>query len=245
MSALSIWSCKNIIFFVCTYQKYPYLCHPNHAEIAQLVEHDLAKVGVASSSLVFRSQKVQQCCWTFFVRKSLPPVALRHPPRGICRNLLRRTRVAPWLVSSGHTAHSATALMRLAIPVTCFFCDLTPIRGRVRSSWSKPAIRICEVPALEGSVEGAGLECGRISPRIDSSPFVWIPVEGVLCECECRVWVRQLISWTQNDWEGYWNHSVARSYLPAALRVVSSWSGEACPPTDWSSGRGPTNASSA
>ena len=27
----------------------------NHAEIAQLVEHDLAKVGVASSSLVFRS----------------------------------------------------------------------------------------------------------------------------------------------------------------------------------------------
>jgi hypothetical protein len=27
------------------------------AEIAQLVEHDLAKVGVASSSLVFRSVK--------------------------------------------------------------------------------------------------------------------------------------------------------------------------------------------
>ena len=30
--------------------------HPN-AEIAQWVEHDLAKVGVASSSLVFRSKK--------------------------------------------------------------------------------------------------------------------------------------------------------------------------------------------
>ena len=29
----------------------------NYAEIAQLVEHDLAKVGVASSSLVFRSNK--------------------------------------------------------------------------------------------------------------------------------------------------------------------------------------------
>ena len=28
----------------------------NNAEIAQLVEHDLAKVGVASSSLVFRSK---------------------------------------------------------------------------------------------------------------------------------------------------------------------------------------------
>ena len=27
----------------------------SHAEIAQLVEHNLAKVGVASSSLVFRS----------------------------------------------------------------------------------------------------------------------------------------------------------------------------------------------
>ena len=27
------------------------------AEIAQLVEHDLAKVGVASSSLVFRSER--------------------------------------------------------------------------------------------------------------------------------------------------------------------------------------------
>ncbi len=32
-----------------------YICSPN-AEIAQLVEHNLAKVGVASSSLVFRSK---------------------------------------------------------------------------------------------------------------------------------------------------------------------------------------------
>jgi hypothetical protein len=31
-----------------------YFCHPN-AKVAQLVEHDLAKVGVASSNLVFRS----------------------------------------------------------------------------------------------------------------------------------------------------------------------------------------------
>ena len=29
--------------------------YQKHAEIAQLVEHNLAKVGVASSSLVFRS----------------------------------------------------------------------------------------------------------------------------------------------------------------------------------------------
>ncbi len=33
-----------------------------HAEVAQLVEHDLAKVGVASSSLVFRSKKL----WIYF-----------------------------------------------------------------------------------------------------------------------------------------------------------------------------------
>ena len=32
-----------------------------NAEIAQLVEHNLAKVGVASSSLVFRSKVIRQC----------------------------------------------------------------------------------------------------------------------------------------------------------------------------------------
>ena len=32
-----------------------------NAEIAQLVEHNLAKVGVASSSLVFRSKSQQKC----------------------------------------------------------------------------------------------------------------------------------------------------------------------------------------
>ena len=39
-----------------------YLCNPKqNAEIAQLVEHNLAKVGVASSSLVFRSKSQQKC----------------------------------------------------------------------------------------------------------------------------------------------------------------------------------------
>ncbi len=42
-----------------------YLCNPN-AEIAQLVEHDLAKVGVASSSLVFRSKRLA-AMWGVFV----------------------------------------------------------------------------------------------------------------------------------------------------------------------------------
>ena len=39
---------------------YAYLCNPitgTYAEVAQLVEHNLAKVGVASSSLVFRSKQ--------------------------------------------------------------------------------------------------------------------------------------------------------------------------------------------
>ena len=34
----------------------PQILQAKFAEIAQLVEHDLAKVGVASSSLVFRSK---------------------------------------------------------------------------------------------------------------------------------------------------------------------------------------------
>ena len=34
-----------------------------NAEIAQLVEHNLAKVGVASSSLVFRSQVARMVEW--------------------------------------------------------------------------------------------------------------------------------------------------------------------------------------
>jgi hypothetical protein len=36
-----------------------YICTPN-AKVAQLVEHDLAKVGVASSNLVFRSKPFLQ-----------------------------------------------------------------------------------------------------------------------------------------------------------------------------------------
>ena len=40
---------------------------PVNAEIAQLVEHNLAKVRVASSSLVFRSQeKATQVVFSFF-----------------------------------------------------------------------------------------------------------------------------------------------------------------------------------
>gem|GEM_PF-654395 len=45
----------------------PYICTPKvlntQAEVAQLVEHDLAKVGVASPSLVFRSKKIPNRFW--------------------------------------------------------------------------------------------------------------------------------------------------------------------------------------
>ena len=40
--------------------RFPSRAPMKHAEIAQLVEHDLAKVGVASSSLVFRSPKASE-----------------------------------------------------------------------------------------------------------------------------------------------------------------------------------------
>ena len=52
------------------------------AEVAQLVEHNLAKVGVASSSLVFRSNVETQCIASLFIlnefvldkfRRCIPP----------------------------------------------------------------------------------------------------------------------------------------------------------------------------
>ena len=42
----------------------------NNAKVAQLVEHNLAKVGVASSNLVFRSEKLRTY-GAFFVLKHL------------------------------------------------------------------------------------------------------------------------------------------------------------------------------
>ena len=43
-----------------TQKKFLHLQSQTAAEIAQLVEHDLAKVGVASSSLVFRSKRLAE-----------------------------------------------------------------------------------------------------------------------------------------------------------------------------------------
>ena len=53
---------RHLIIFVkkILFGKNYYICTPfQQAEIAQLVEHDLAKVGVAGSSPVFRSDKIR------------------------------------------------------------------------------------------------------------------------------------------------------------------------------------------
>ena len=58
------------------------------AEIAQLVEHNLAKVGVASSSLVFRSMQIHPGLMTgiFYCRES-PAVKRRGRFQGNCQTL--------------------------------------------------------------------------------------------------------------------------------------------------------------
>ena len=61
-AAVSPFRCRRVIKILPNSKK-TYFCTPNngtlfynHAEVAHLVEHDLAKVGVAGSSPVFRSR---------------------------------------------------------------------------------------------------------------------------------------------------------------------------------------------
>ena len=49
------------------------------AEIAQLVEHDLAKVGVASSSLVFRSKPSKKFGGFFLFKNTASNTRTRDP----------------------------------------------------------------------------------------------------------------------------------------------------------------------
>ena len=46
---------------VCIIKNYSYFCKPIYAKVAQLVEHNLAKVRVAGSSPVFRSRFFKIC----------------------------------------------------------------------------------------------------------------------------------------------------------------------------------------
>ena len=60
MASVAVFFAKNAIFFGYLKKLRTFaIPFEGYAEIAQLVEHNLAKVGVASSSLVFRS-KTQQ-----------------------------------------------------------------------------------------------------------------------------------------------------------------------------------------
>ena len=79
----------------------PYLCSPvprervfeiakNFAEIAQLVEHDLAKVGVASSSLVFRSPFCK-----YALQRAVGHISFLQQPQKSAQNLLFYTYVTP------------------------------------------------------------------------------------------------------------------------------------------------------
>ena len=62
--------CKSAGFYLRWFESI--FSHYNYAEVAQLVEHNLAKVGVASSSLVFRS-KGSRFCGPFFVYTNCAP----------------------------------------------------------------------------------------------------------------------------------------------------------------------------
>ena len=80
----SCFSRKNALFLKIFAKKFggnekmPTFAIPNetntvskHAEVAQLVEHNLAKVGVASSSLVFRSKNKKSAEMLTFVLKNI------------------------------------------------------------------------------------------------------------------------------------------------------------------------------
>ena len=74
---------KNFLIMLAESKKSVFLPPISQAEVAQLVEHNLAKVGVASSSLVFRSNAVEtsQCgvstCFynSVFYKFSIGPMA--------------------------------------------------------------------------------------------------------------------------------------------------------------------------
>ena len=65
-------------------RNFTYLCRPTR-EVAQLVEHDLAKVGVASSNLVFPLKKLpaRYACRFFYALKLKK--AFEHKKTGLLR----------------------------------------------------------------------------------------------------------------------------------------------------------------
>ena len=90
----------------------------HNAEIAQLVEHNLAKVGVASSSLVFRSKSKS-------FKDKIKQNPLKHRFRGFficCRSVSFRHRGAP-------TRHSQNLEVSLRIPIVKIRDTYSEMRG--------------------------------------------------------------------------------------------------------------------
>ena len=83
---------KKVSTFAHAIGKYPIVVLKN-AEIAQLVEHNLAKVGVASSSLVFRSKLDSCSCDCLFLCQNI----FCGTPQLVERNLAPRSqKLQPW-----------------------------------------------------------------------------------------------------------------------------------------------------
>ena len=94
------------------------LAKPKYAEIAQLVEHNLAKVGVASSSLVFRSKSKS-------FKDKIKQNPLKHRFRGFficCRSVSFRHRGAP-------TRHSPNLEVSLRISTVKIRDTYSEMRG--------------------------------------------------------------------------------------------------------------------
>ena len=96
-----------------------------NAEIAQLVEHNLAKVGVASSSLVFRSKSKS-------FKDKIKQNPLKHRFRGFficCRSVALRHRGAP-------TRHSPNLEVSLRISTVKLRDTYSEMRGHF-GLWGK------------------------------------------------------------------------------------------------------------
>ncbi len=71
-----------------------YFCRRN-AKIAQLVEHDLAKVGVAGSSPVFRSKSKERYVALFLCKSPSAEIGRQARLRAVCTTYVR-VQVPPW-----------------------------------------------------------------------------------------------------------------------------------------------------
>ena len=109
----------------CEFESHP--AHNHFAEIAQLVEHDLAKVGVAGSSPVFRSRKslVQNARSAFFFSE-----LYRCPNGGIGRRARFRCECLTTCRFESCFGHyiAEGSIMRKELLHRMFGCCIKPLR---------------------------------------------------------------------------------------------------------------------